>query len=133
MHNISDARLAFAWMGTFLSEYIGEFDSLIYALVVFMVIDYLTGILCGIVTGNLSSRIGFKGICRKVIIFCLVGIANIIDQYILQTGSVLRTTVIFFYLSNEGISIIENTTFIGVPIPNQLEKVIKHLKAINKL
>ncbi len=125
MHNISDARLVFAWMGTFLSEYMGEFDSLIYALVVFMVIDYLTGILCGIVTGNLSSRIGFKGICRKVIIFCLVGIANIIDQYILQTGSVLRTTVIFFYLSNEGISIIENTTFIGVPIPNQLEKVIK--------
>ena len=128
MHNISDARLAFAWMGTFLSEYIGDFDSLIYALVVFMVIDYLTGILCGIVTGKLSSRIGFKGICRKVIIFCLVGIANILDQHILQTGSVLRTTVIFFYLSNEGISILENATIIGVPIPNNIYKILKQLK-----
>ena len=128
MHNISDARLAFAWMGTFLSEYIGEFDSLIYALVVFMVIDYLTGILCGIVTGKLSSRIGFKGICRKVIIFCIVGIANILDQHILQTGSVLRTTVIFFYLSNEGISILENATIIGVPIPNNIYKILKQLK-----
>ena len=128
MHNISDARLAFAWMGTFLSEYIGEFDSLIYALVVFMVIDYLTGILCGIVSGKLSSRIGFKGICRKVMIFALVGIANILDQYILQTGSVLRTTVIFFYLSNEGISIIENTTFIGVPVPQKIRQILKQLK-----
>lgn len=128
MYNISDLRLNFAWFGTFLSEFIGEMDSLIYALVVFMVIDYITGVLCGIATGKLSSRIGFKGICCKVIIFFLVGIANVLDQHILQTGNVLRTTVIFFYLSNEGISIVENTTFIGLPVPKKIRQILKQLK-----
>lgn len=103
-------------------------DSLIYALVVFMVIDYITGVLCGIATGKLSSRIGFKGICCKVIIFFLVGIANVLDQHILQTGNVLRTTVIFFYLSNEGISIVENTTFVGLPVPKKIRQILKQLK-----
>jgi len=128
VYNISDLRLNFAWFGTFLSEFIGEMDSLIYALVVFMVIDYITGVLCGIATGKLSSRIGFKGICCKVIIFFLVGIANVLDQHILQTGNVLRTTVIFFYLSNEGISIVENTTFIGLPVPKKIRQILKQLK-----
>lgn len=128
MHNIPDMRLVFAWIGTLLGEFIGEIDSLIYALAIFMIVDYLTGVLCGLVNGRLSSGIGFKGICRKVMILCLVGMANVLDQYILQTGSVLRTTVIFFYLSNEGISIIENTATIGVPIPDKLQNILKQLK-----
>lgn len=128
MHNTINVRMIFAWIGTFISEYIGEFDSAIYALLIFMIIDYLTGLLCGIVSRNISSRIGFKGICRKVMILCLVGMANVLDKHILQTGTVLRTTVIFFYLSNEGISIIENTVFLGVPIPNRLHKILKQLK-----
>ncbi|WP_405744498.1 holin family protein [Anaerovibrio slackiae] len=128
MHNIPDMRLVFAWIGTLLGEFIGEIDSLIYALAIFMIVDYLTGVLCGLVNGRLSSRIGFKGICRKVMILCLVGMANVLDQYILQTGSVLRTTVIFFYLSNEGISIIENSIALGVPIPNKMYKMLNDLK-----
>lgn len=127
MHNIPDMRLVFAWIGTLLGEFIGEIDSLIYALAIFMIVDYLTGVLCGLVNGRLSSRIGFKGICRKVTIICLVGMANVLDQYILQTGSVLRTTVIFFYLSNEGISIIENAAILGIPIPDKLYRILDRI------
>ena len=127
MNNIPDARFVFAWIGTILGEFIGSMDSAMYALLIFTVVDYLTGVLRSIITGGLSSRVGFKGICRKVMIFCLVGIANVLDQYIMQTGAALRTTVIFFYLSNEGISIIENTVSIGVPIPEKLKKTIKQI------
>ena len=85
MNNIPDARFVFAWIGTILGEFIGSMDSAMYALLIFTVVDYLTGVLRSIITGGLSSRVGFKGICRKVMIFCLVGIANVLDQYIMQT------------------------------------------------
>ena len=78
-------------------------DGLLIALVLFAVVDYLTGIMCAVADKKLSSHVGFKGICRKVLIFLLVGIANIIDVQVIGTGSVIRTAVIFFYLSNEGV------------------------------
>ena len=93
----------------------------------FVVMDYITGIMCAIADKKLSSEVGFKGICRKVLIFMLVGIANILDVQVIGTGSVLRTAVIFFYLSNEGISLLENAGHLGLPIPEKLKKVLEQL------
>lgn len=80
-----------------------------------------------IVQKKVSSEVGFKGICKKVAIFCLVGIGHVLDTQIIQNGSVLRTAVIFFYLSNEGISIIENVALIGLPVPKKLKEVLEQL------
>ena len=107
---------------------LGGFDSLIYALISFVVIDYVTGVLLAIHNKKLSSDIGFKGICKKVLIFTLVSMGNIIDQHILSSGSALRTMLIMFYLSNEGISIIENTTKMGLPLPHKLKSILHELK-----
>ena len=92
-----------------------------------MVIDYATGVLCAIADKNLSSEVGFKGICRKVLIFTLVGIGNILDVYVLGEAGVLRTAVIFFYLSNEGVSLLENSAHLGLPIPKKLKDVLAQL------
>ena len=102
-------------------------DGFLYALIAFTVIDYITGVMCAITDKNLSSSIGFKGICRKVLIFTLVGIGNIVDVYVLGQGGVLRTAVIFFYLSNEGVSILENSAHLGLPIPEKLKEVLEQL------
>ena len=96
-------QLVFAMIGGWLGYFLGGYDGLLYALIVFMVVDYITGVMCAIVDKKLSSAVGFKGICRKVLILMLVGIANLLDVQVIGTGSVLRTAVIFFYLSNEGI------------------------------
>ena len=125
-------QLTFATIGGFIGWFWGGCDGLIYALITFVVIDYITGVMCAIVSKNLSSEIGFKGLFRKVLIFMLVGIANVIDMQIIGAGSALRVAVIFFYLSNEGISILENAAFLGVPIPNELKKVLKQIKNHDK-
>ena len=121
-------QLTFATIGGFIGWFWGGCDGLIYALITFVVIDYITGVMCAIVSKNLSSEIGFKGLFRKVLIFMLVGIANVVDVQIIGAGSALRVAVIFFYLSNEGISILENAAFLGVPIPDELKKVLKQIK-----
>jgi toxin secretion/phage lysis holin len=123
-------QLAFATTGAFLGWFLGGLDGFLYALIAFVVIDYLTGILCAIVDKKLSSEIGAKGIFKKVLIFALVGVAHILDTQILVStgnGGVLRTAVIFFYLSNEGVSILENASHIGLPIPKKLKEVLKQL------
>ena len=97
------------------------------ALVVFAVADYITGVMCAIADKKLSSEIGFKGICRKVIIFMLVGIAHVLDINVIATGNVLRTAVIFFYLSNEGVSLLENAAHLGLPVPEKLKDVLEQL------
>lgn len=102
-------------------------DGFLYALIAFVVIDYITGVMCAIADKNLSSGVGFKGICRKVLIFALVGIGNIIDVQVLGSPGVLRTAVIFFYLSNEGVSILENSTHLGLPVPEKLKEVLAQL------
>ena len=111
------------WMGYFL----GGLDGLMIALVIFVVLDYVTGIMCAIADKKLSSSVGFKGICRKVLIFVLVGIGNLVDVYVLGEGGALRTAVIFFYLSNEGISFLENAGHLGLPIPEKLKDVLEQL------
>ena len=107
--------------------FLGECDGLLYVLIACTVIDYISGVMCGIVDKLLSSSIGFKGICRKVIVFMLVGVASILDTKIFQTGSILRTAVIFFYLSNEGISLLENASHPGLQIPNVVKKALNQL------
>lgn len=111
------------WSGYFL----GERDGLFIALVVFVAMDYITEIMCSVADKKLSSEVGFKGICRKVLIFMMVGIANILDMQIIGIDSVLRTAVIFFYLSNEGVCLLKNAGHLGLPIPVKLKKVLEQL------
>ena len=120
-------QLVFTAMGGWLGYFLGGCDGLLIALVLFAVVDYLTGIMCAAADKKLSSHVGFKGICRKVLIFLLVGIANIIDVQIIGTGSVIRTAVIFFYLSNEGVSILENAAHLGLPIPETLKAALAQI------
>ena len=120
-------QLIFAAVGGWLGYFLGGCDGLLYALLLFVALDYLTGVMCAIVDRRLSSRIGFKGICKKVLIFCLVGIGHTLDTHIIGTGSVLRTAVIFFYLSNEGLSLMENAAYLGLPIPVKLKGVLEQL------
>ena len=111
---------------------IGGFDGFLYALIAFAVIDYITGVMCAISDKRLSSEVGFKGICRKVLIFVLVGIGNLVDMYVLGEAGVLRTAVIFFYLSNEGVSLLENSAHLGLPIPQKLKSVLEQLHNRNE-
>ena len=124
MDHILTIRLYTAAIGIVIGEFLGSFDDLLYALIAFVVADYITGVLKAIAEKNLSSAIGFKGICKKVCIFTLVGVANVLDVHIIGSGCILRSAVIFFYISNEGISIIENATKIGLPIPQQLQNTL---------
>ncbi len=123
----SGIQIAFTAFGGFLGWFLGGVDGFLYALIAFTVIDYITGVMCAITDKNLSSSVGFKGICRKVLIFTMVGIGNIVDVYVLGQGGVLRTAVIFFYLSNEGVSILENSAHLGLPIPEKLKEVLEQL------
>lgn len=123
----NNIQMAFASLGGFIGWFLGGADGFLYALLAFVVIDYITGVMRAVADRNLSSTVGFKGICRKVIIFALVGIGNIIDVYVIGEGGVLRTAVIFFYLSNEGISILENSAHLGLPIPEKLKEILQQL------
>ncbi|WP_417340990.1 phage holin family protein [Evtepia gabavorous] len=120
-------QLIFSAVGGWLGYFLGGCDGLLYALIAFVVIDYITGVMCAIINRQLSSSVGFKGIFRKVLIFLLVGIANIIDVQVIGTGAVLRTAVIFFYISNEGVSLLENAGHLGLPIPEKIKTVLEQL------
>ena len=120
-------QLVFAVIGGWLGWFLGECDGLMYALIAFVVADYITGVMCAIIDHKLSSEVGFKGIFRKVLIFMLVGAANILDVHVIGTGSVMRTAIIFFYISNEGVSLLENAGHLGLPIPEKLKAVLAQL------
>lgn len=124
---INTIQLIFTAIGGYLGWFLGGLDGFMYALIAFVIIDYLTGLMVAILEKKLSSEIGFRGIFKKVLIFVLVGIGHIIDTNVIQSGSVIRTAVIFFYLSNEGISILENSARIGLPIPKKLKDVLKQI------
>jgi toxin secretion/phage lysis holin len=125
---IHTLQLLFTAIGGYIGWFLGGFDGLVYALVAFVVIDYITGVMVAVLEKKLSSNIGFKGIFKKMLIFIFVGIGHIIDFHIIKNGSAVRTAVIFFYLSNEGLSIVENATRIGLPVPEQLKAVFKELR-----
>lgn len=121
-------QAALSAVGAGLGWFLGDFDGVLLALVAFVVMDYITGVIAAGIKHELSSEVGFKGIVRKVAIFIVVGIANVLDVQIIGKGAVLRTATIFFYISNEGLSIIENAGEIGVPIPSPLKKMLKQLR-----
>jgi toxin secretion/phage lysis holin len=125
---INTLQLIITAIGGYIGYFLGGFDGLIYALVAFVVIDYITGMMAAVTEKKLSSDIGFRGIFKKVLIFTLVGIGHTIDFYLIEKGSAVRTAVLFFYLSNEGLSIIENTSKVGLPIPEKLRVVFTELK-----
>jgi len=120
-------QFIFAAVGGWLGWFLGGCDGLLYALIAFVVVDYITGVMCAVVDKKLSSEVGFKGIFKKILIFLLVGIANLLDVNIIGNGSVLRTAAIFFYLSNEGVSLLENATYLGLPVPEKLKSVLQQL------
>ena len=120
-------KLIFTFLGGWLGYFLGGCDGLLYTLFVFVTVDYITGIMCAIADKKLSSEVGFHGIMRKVLIFLLVGIAQMVETNVIQNGSVLRTAVIFFYLSNEGVSVLENSAHLGLPVPDKLKEVLEQL------
>jgi toxin secretion/phage lysis holin len=120
-------QVIFAAVGGWLGYFLGGCDSLLYALLAFVTLDYLTGLMCAIVDKKMSSEIGFRGIFKKVLIFIMVGIGHIMDMQVLGSVGVLRTAVIFFYISNEGVSLVENAAYLGLPIPEKLKAVLEQL------
>ena len=120
-------QMAFTAIGGWLGYIVGGMDGLLTALLILMTIDYITGIMCAIVDKQLSSAIGFKGICKKVLILILVGVAHIVDLHVVGTGEALRSAVICFYMSNEGVSVLENAGRLGLPIPEKLKAVLTQL------
>ena len=120
-------QVALSALGGGIGWFLGGLDGFLYALIAFVVIDYITGVMCAIVDKKLSSNVGFRGIFRKVLIFVMVGIGNLIDTQLIGSGEALRTAVIFFYISNEGVSLLENAAHIGLPLPEKLKDVLAQL------
>lgn len=121
-------QMIFACIGGFIGSFLGGFDGFLYALIAFVCIDYISGLMAAFNEKSISSAVGLRGICRKVLIFLMVGLGNVADQILLGSGSPIRMAVIFFYLSNEGISILENAGKMGLPIPAVLRRVMEQLK-----
>ena len=120
-------QMACTALGGWLGYFLGGSDGLLIALIVFVALDYVTGVMCAIVDKELSSEVGFKGLFRKVLIFTLVGVGHVVDTQVVGSGSALRTAVICFYLSNEGLSVLENATHIGLPVPDRLKDILSQL------
>ena len=120
-------QLVFSAVGGWLGYFLGGCDGLLYTLLAFVVLDYITGIMCAVADHKLSSAVGFKGIFRKILIFFLFCVGHLLDVQVLGAVGVLRTAVIFFYLSNEGVSLIENAAHLGLPIPAKLKAVLEQL------
>ena len=120
-------QIAITTLGGWLGYFLGDMDGLMIALIVLMTLDYVSGVMCAIIDKKLSSAVGFKGICKKVFILMLVGVARIIDLHVVGTGSALRGAVICFYMSNEGLSLLENAAHIGLPIPDKLRDILSQL------
>jgi len=116
------------WIGYFL----GGLNGLMTALFAFMVLDYISGVMCAINDRKLSSAVGFRGICKKVMILILTGVAHIIDVDVVGDGDALRTAVICFYLSNEGLSLLENVSYLGLPVPERLKDALEQLHNRNE-
>ena len=120
-------QIAITAIGGWLGYFLGGIDGLMIALMIFMALDYVTGVMCAIIDKKLSSAVGFKGICKKVLIMMLVGVAHIVDLHVVGTGQALRSAVICFYLSNEGVSVLENAGHLGLPIPEKLKDILAQL------
>ena len=120
-------QMAIAAVGGWLGYFLGGMDGLLTALLIFMTVDYITGLMCAVADKKLSSSVGFKGICKKVLIIRLVGVAHIVDLHVVGTGNALRGAVVCFYLSNEGVSLLENAAHLGLPIPEKMKSILAQL------
>lgn len=120
-------KIGLSVVGGFLTRFLGGFDMIIITLIIFVAMDYLTGVMKAIVNKELSSEIGFKGIFKKVLIFFMVGIATQLD-IILLTDIGIRYIVIIFYIINEGLSILENASLLGLKIPQKIKDTLSILK-----
>lgn len=121
-------KLAVVQIGAIIGAFIGNITGMIWALLIFSIIDYITGVTAAILEHKLSSEIGFRGITRKVLLFMIVGVANVLDVYVIGSGGVCRSMVLVFYIANEGLSIIENVARCGVPVPEKLKIILKQLE-----
>jgi toxin secretion/phage lysis holin len=120
-------QMAFAAIGGCLGYFLGGMDGMLIALIVFVALDYITGVMCAIADRKLSSEVGFRGIFKKMLIFMLVGVANTMDVHVVGSGSALRSAVVCFYLSNEGVSLLENASHLGLPVPEKLKNILEQL------
>ena len=121
-------RIAAGELGAFIGLFLGDVDGLIIALVIFAIVDYITGVLAAALEHKLNSEVGFRGITKKVLLFIIVGVANVLDVYVIGSRAVTRTAVCLFYIANEGLSILENSARIGLPIPNKIRLLLEQLK-----
>ena len=120
-------QVAITAIGGWIGWFLGGVDGMLIALIVLMALDYVSGVMCAVEDKKLSSAIGFKGICKKVQILMLVGVANILDVNVVGSGAILRGAVICFYLSNEGLSLLENAAYPGLPVPAKLKAILSQL------
>lgn len=133
MHDLhTQIRFISAIIGGWLGWFLGSLDGFLYTLIALVIVDYITGVVAAGLRHELSSEVGFTGIAKKIMVFAIVGVANVLDHHILQQGSVLRTMAIFFYVANEGMSIIENADKIGIAVPQPLRRILKQLKEDNE-
>ena len=114
-------------VGAFVGWFLGGMDGFLYALIVMITLDYISGVMLAVVQRKLSSDIGARGIFKKVLIFSFVAMGHIIDTRIFHSGSAIRTAVILYFISNEGISVLENATALGVKVPKKLRDVLAQL------
>ncbi len=125
---LASIKSVIAVVGGYIAMFLGGFDGILIALCIFAVVDYLTGVIAAIIEKKLCSRIGFLGIARKILMFLMVGVATILNTNVLGGEMPIREIVIMFYIANEGISIIENSARLGLPIPKKLIDVLEQLK-----
>ena len=116
---------------TAVSGFLGGMDGIMYALVTFVSIDYVTGVMAAAKKKKLSSEMGFWGIVKKVCIIALVGVAHFVDIYVMQSGDVFRTAVALYYIGNEGLSLLENIQALGVVLPKKLVEALKQIRNEN--
>lgn len=124
--------LYFGMVSGLVISFLGGADNLLIALMAFIVIDFATGMLSAVVNGNLSSKVGHRGVIKKLAYFLMVGFAHVVDVYVLHdTDDKFRVIAIVLILANEGISILENLAELGVPIPKKLLGLFERMKDKN--
>ncbi len=121
-------KIFFTIFGSLIGFFLGDLDIFIYSLTAFVICDYISGIIRAGFERKLSSKIGFKGILKKIMIFIIVGIANICDKNLIKNEPMIRNAIIFFYIANEGLSILENALAIDLPIPKRLKILLEQFK-----
>ena len=124
-------KIIFGSIITAVSGFLGGMDGIMYALLAFITIDYITGVAVAVKNKKLSSEVGFWGLVRKVCIIALVGVAHFVDVYVMHTGDIFRTAIALYYIGNEGVSLLENMGNLGVPLSKKLKDVLEQLKTDN--